>query len=319
MMENEVEFVLADELYKLFNGLSGLDNSVYLGIPILLIALYFSVRSILDPQGMLTFQGRAGHREYTITYIGTSFACVFCSIVAVMFLQGKHYIYSAICVYITGFFFVYSYAITVKRLHDLNLSGWIAFVQLGADFILSQLPYQYISHFVWIIFTVFLMVKKGSIGVNKYGDEGHNSSDNQSGDGAETMAQLFSVKGLILVNGRRSRFPYFLLMISVDILYYAVDYIRNGSHMAIYSYIFALLFYISFCNTAKRFQDLNASFWPCILYMFVGKFMNLDAALALRWPINEVFYSLVGIILTFQPGTKGANKYGASSYSAVKE
>lgn len=46
---------------------------------------------------------------------------------------------------------------TIKRLHDLNLSGWLAFVLL--------IPY------IGVIFGIILRFKRGTIGKNKYGED----------------------------------------------------------------------------------------------------------------------------------------------------
>ena len=59
---------------------------------------------------------------------------------------------------------VASFAVTIRRFHDLNLSGWVylPFLVLGIVPLLNFL--------VWIVLIV-LMCLKGTAGPNKYGDD----------------------------------------------------------------------------------------------------------------------------------------------------
>lgn len=315
MNDPTVEFSTTEALYKLFTGLHSLDNSVYSGIPLLFVALYFTIRSITNKHGLLGFRERAGRKEYIIKYIGTFIAVIFFSLVATIFLYEKHYIYSAVCLYIMLFFYVYNCSITIKRLHDLNISGWAIIPLLIVENLLGEPANEWVSLplVISVLISLFLAYKKGTIGANKYGDEpnlGAEATNMLPCEASDTTAKVCSIKGLLFLNGRRSRFPYFLVMIAVDIAYFYAEYIQKDSNLAIYSYIFALLYYISFCNTGKRLQDLNASPMLGIAYIFITKFLRIDELIGANIPVSATFELIVSIILTFQAGTKGPNKYG---------
>lgn len=59
---------------------------------------------------------------------------------------------------------VASFAVTIRRFHDLNLSGWVylPFLVLGAV--------PLVNFLVWIVLIV-MMCLKGTAGPNKYGDD----------------------------------------------------------------------------------------------------------------------------------------------------
>lgn len=59
---------------------------------------------------------------------------------------------------------VASVAVTVRRFHDLNLSGWLYLLALALNFI------PFVNFLVWIAVLV-LMCLKGTDGPNKYGED----------------------------------------------------------------------------------------------------------------------------------------------------
>lgn len=59
---------------------------------------------------------------------------------------------------------VASFAVTIRRFHDLNLSGWVYLPFM----VLGMIPM--VNFLVWIILIV-MMCLKGTAGPNKYGDD----------------------------------------------------------------------------------------------------------------------------------------------------
>lgn len=59
---------------------------------------------------------------------------------------------------------VASFAVTIRRFHDLNLSGWVYL----PFFVLGMIPV--VNFLVWIVLIV-MMCLKGTTGPNKYGDD----------------------------------------------------------------------------------------------------------------------------------------------------
>jgi uncharacterized membrane protein YhaH (DUF805 family) len=59
---------------------------------------------------------------------------------------------------------VASVAVTIRRFHDLNLSGWLYLLALALNFI------PFVNFLVWIAVLV-LMCLKGTDGPNKYGED----------------------------------------------------------------------------------------------------------------------------------------------------
>ncbi len=109
------------------------------------------------------FSGRARRKEYWMfAFINLMITIVLglaCWFIVVNFEDDKlltGFSYSVLLVYVL-FTIVPSLAVTVRRLHDVNVSGWFALVQF--------LPY-----IGWLIL-LFFTIKDGDYGRNRYGDD----------------------------------------------------------------------------------------------------------------------------------------------------
>jgi len=106
----------------------------------------------------LKFDGRCSRLEFNLS---TLFLCIMA--VNVYYLSKiKSTDNSLMVIYlISGFFFMYlfinDFAVTTRRLHDLNLNGFL-------QFIIYFIPCGQLL-MLWLIF------KKGTSGDNKYGEE----------------------------------------------------------------------------------------------------------------------------------------------------
>lgn len=130
-----------------------------------------------------------------------------------------------------------------------------------------------------------------------------------------TNAKVFSKTGLLSMNGRRNRKPFFFvnyLLVMIDrtlekfTTYQGIDYTLEP--FATYEEIgllilYIILAYITFTNMAKRFHDLNYSGWLACL-SFIPIFWQTDNGLI------EILLAILGVYLTFKKGTTGLNFYG---------
>ena len=102
-----------------------------------------------NSKGFSFFEGRAKRRE--VWFFWLFMACV-----NILY----HYVFGSSYrgVYIILFFFVFAYVpLAVKRLHDMNWSGWWA--------ILCLVPY------ITIVMSFILLFCRGTYGPNKYGSD----------------------------------------------------------------------------------------------------------------------------------------------------
>lgn len=96
------------------------------------------------------FEGRLGRLHY---FLGNLIILGVGMLIMIIYLN----------VYLSFFFSLLTLPLTVRRLHDINLSGFLA-------------PIGWLSYFkggfivVAAIFNLFLLFKKGSKGVNDYGE-----------------------------------------------------------------------------------------------------------------------------------------------------
>ena len=104
------------------------------------------------------FKGRSSRKEYVARLLLTVFImfvgaytidlCINANLFTVMYVVG-------LCFLIDVLIFQY-FPLSVRRLHDLNTSGWYVF--------LTFVPFCQ-------FFILWLMFKKGTQGPNKYGEE----------------------------------------------------------------------------------------------------------------------------------------------------
>jgi uncharacterized membrane protein YhaH (DUF805 family) len=137
-------------------------------------------------QFYFSFTGRATRYDFNVRYLLTVFVAtmIWTGLSLVIWpLMALHGVY-AFLVMIAGF------AVTCRRLHDLNLSGWwqllvycIPSVLTGIFAFtigLAVIANPFLAGFwgmigmgivgaVWLIYILTLSLKRGTVGVNKYG------------------------------------------------------------------------------------------------------------------------------------------------------
>lgn len=152
---------------------------------------------------------------------------------------------------------------------------------------------------------------------------------------------FLSLPALLSFSGRMSRLQYFVYGLIYAAIFFAVFLAAalnglfvlddNGDlanptimSVTIYGLIYVVFLYAVFGLYAKRLHDLN---WPAAL----GILVLIDLPVDLILPIVKTFTTLppivdtvrqgvdlvakfatvgIGLMLTFRPGNKGANKYG---------
>lgn len=152
----------------------------------------------------ITFKGRASRSEFwwfTLAYllmmaviVAISLGIIILADIDLVDITGTR---TGIAVLIISaipliFLWIASISVTVRRLHDLNLSGWLLFgymfITNGLDNISERYPETDATH--WILFGAsivisiggaILMMRRGSPGPNEYG----NATD------AEDPAEIF--------------------------------------------------------------------------------------------------------------------------------
>ena len=114
-------------------------------------------------------KNRSSRKEYC-AFIFFSIVCDFL-IKTLFFFSYKGFI--AISLLYLVFIFIPSLTITVRRLHDLNLSGYWSFIDIPIIYCLSLDEYKnipLIAGSILILFTLSLIFIKGAPTTNKYGE-----------------------------------------------------------------------------------------------------------------------------------------------------
>ncbi|MDD7912117.1 DUF805 domain-containing protein [Pseudovibrio exalbescens] len=168
-------------------------------------------------------------------------------------------------------------AVSVQRLHDIKLSGWIAVVSL--------IP------LVNVVFALVIGLAPGERGPNKYGPDPkirltqHNAP----------LEQLFSFKG------RRARQPYWLALLFWLVLFVfplgLLDFIETEEQQALMVMTFtatasaALVSYLAIVS--QRLRDIGATGWLSLIALI---------------PIIGLLFTMG---LGFVAGEKGENQFGS--------
>lgn len=122
-----------------------------------------------------------------------------------------------------------------------------------------------------------------------------------------TYAKIFSKAGLLSVNGRRNRKPFFFLNWGINVCINIMDKFAAGS--LVIGVLYLVFIYILFTNSAKRFHDLNHPTWfACYNFIvfipFVFPTNHFDNTVILLITV------IIGLYTTFKKGTIGPNFYG---------
>ena len=117
------------------------------------------------------FNGRSGRKEYLSFLIFDKSVLFFMAILATLTASKVIIIISAIYFLLSTF---PSISLTIRRFHDLNLSGWwCVMLTLIGVLVISFIPQNTISTAVLCVLciaAILIMFKKGTSGPNKYGE-----------------------------------------------------------------------------------------------------------------------------------------------------
>lgn len=158
-------------LKSLWNGLIGLGIFIAFGLPILITIIVFYYNMITEPDGFLSFRGRLNRKAYIRHTIIAYLISLFFVVLFVYFLSIKFAVLSVLFLILLIFSITYIWAITARRFHDLNISGWFAALQFSLMFIANVFDLSSFQLIIAIIFSVPLWCLKGTIGTNKYGQD----------------------------------------------------------------------------------------------------------------------------------------------------
>ncbi|WP_177173445.1 DUF805 domain-containing protein [Propionispora vibrioides] len=133
--------------------------------------------NLFKKDGVFSFTGRINRSKYIIRSLVFLLMCIgnMFLMLGTFHLLGDKPI-SWIIVIAVGFFIIlYSLANSIKRLHDLNLSGlwillWVVLIGLISNFLgfsTAKLTNNIISFIIWVI----MISLPGTPGPNKYGED----------------------------------------------------------------------------------------------------------------------------------------------------
>ncbi|MCC8461298.1 MAG: DUF805 domain-containing protein [Candidatus Megaira endosymbiont of Carteria cerasiformis] len=126
-------------------------------------------------RNLFSFKGRVNRRDFIIfniiyLFIGIILDCL--GYFTIYFFNFMNEIVIANSL-ITLIYLIPDIFIKIRRMHDINFSGWILFKLLIA-FLLLALISPFLSMLFYIMFIIiipiFLMLKKGTEGINDYGE-----------------------------------------------------------------------------------------------------------------------------------------------------
>jgi uncharacterized membrane protein YhaH (DUF805 family) len=117
------------------------------------------------------FKGRASRKEYLSFLIFDNLLLFFMGILNTVI--SSNILIMVITIYALVSVFP-SISVTIRRMHDINLSGWwcLALTIIGVVFtsFLTQSIMDYIVLCIVIIIAMFIICKKGDPTANKYGE-----------------------------------------------------------------------------------------------------------------------------------------------------
>ena len=122
------------------------------------------------------YSGRLNRKEYFLRGLTVfSFNITAIAVLILFFLKFPHNsdifklsLISALGIFFIGFLSLAT--LTIRRLHDLNRSGWWV-IPLWILNITSLMPNCLILIIVSVPIFIYLLLKKGTIGINQYGDD----------------------------------------------------------------------------------------------------------------------------------------------------
>jgi len=133
------------------------------------VCIMIVVLFIMKPKvgSLWDYHGRMGRKKYIIVWCITVLVAVIPCLMVIFYQALNMYLAIVLIIVIAQVAFFINFITTIKRLHDLNLPGWIFFIQWG----LMQIALQNkILSYIGIAFTSYLFIKRGSKNANKYGE-----------------------------------------------------------------------------------------------------------------------------------------------------
>lgn len=145
-------------------------------------------------------------------------------------------------------------------------------------------------------------------------------------DEVATLSPILSSKGLLSINGRRSRKQYFIVSLFLSFFNNAFNKLPVADEIWFLILPFLLFVtYLQLVNTTKRFHDLDKptayAIAYCILAILLTTFYDITQIYnitTMRLNTSSLFTVvllvvwIIRIYLIFTPGTDGSNHYGRS-------
>ena len=144
-----------------------------------LLGIHKDTKQSLPPHAYWTLSGRATRREYWVSvlpaYVILLMICtivVCCAVSAALsaissgrgnYLNLGWYIFTV--VFFVLLFKIGTFPVTVRRLHDRNMSGWFLLV----FFVCSLIPF--VSMFAWVVELIIVGCLDGTVGPNEFGPD----------------------------------------------------------------------------------------------------------------------------------------------------
>tara|TARA_Y100001954_G_scaffold205010_1_gene226732 strand:+ start:916 stop:1293 length:378 start_codon:yes stop_codon:yes gene_type:complete len=106
---------------------------------------------------LFSWKGRCSRTEYVIRILGIIVLIIISWLLMIISIETNTSIFTNLSIVITIFYVLQVIPLDIRRLHDLNFSGWWV--------LLTTIPYLGMILFIPFIFL------KGTKGSNKYGEE----------------------------------------------------------------------------------------------------------------------------------------------------
>lgn len=151
-------------------GVTKLGIFLYFGLPVIIGAIIIVI-SIFQSSSIFSPKGRINRKKY-IAYLFYSMAIIIISSVIVFTIRSNILIVVVIPAFILLTIFILMN--NIKRLHDLNCSGWIAIAAWLSSLFINFLDNQLldiVSLIFYIPYFIALVFVKGTKGKNKYGED----------------------------------------------------------------------------------------------------------------------------------------------------
>lgn len=156
------------ELLKtFFSGVLEVGMFFTFGVPAIIIAIAAFILGFQEGN-ILSFKGRANRKSFIlktflILFVGTTLVGVF----GMLAIKTRTYIFTIAAISLFFGMLIAYYANMVRRLHNINQSGWWALLFLILSLVLSHEDFP--LNTVCPIILVILAVVPGTKGVNRFG------------------------------------------------------------------------------------------------------------------------------------------------------